>query len=153
MSTLTETLLVDMEAEFSPAPKPIQRIPTFQSLINLLFHLCSCTQMHQSPASTIMNLLFYAAPKDIYAFLTTEAYPMAFAPFPPLIPDVPDFSECTDENERATVRTKHALNKKMRANIITMNIALTDIFLDCIFIPGLHILPTKAPPQAQHSLC
>ncbi len=77
-----------------------------------------------------MNLLFCAAPKDVYAFLTTEAYPMTFAPFPLLIPDVPDFSKCTDENKRTTVRAKHMLDKKMRANIITMNIALTNVFLD-----------------------
>jgi hypothetical protein len=79
-----------------------------------------------------MNLLFCAAPKDVYAFVTTKAYPRTFAPFPPLIPDVPDFSTCTDENKRATVRAKHTLNKKMSANIIPMNIALTDIFLDCL---------------------
>ncbi len=57
---------------------------------------------------------------------------MAFAPFPLLVPDVPDFSECTDENERATVHAKQALDKKTRAIIITMDIALTNIFLNCL---------------------
>ncbi len=79
-----------------------------------------------------MNLLFCAAPKDAYALVTTKAYPTTFAPFPPLILDVPDFSTCRDENKCATVRAKHTLNKKTSADIIPMNIALTDIFLDCL---------------------
>ena len=55
-----------------------------------------------------MNLLFCAAPKDVYAFLTTEAYPAAFAPFSPVV------AQCTDENERAAVRATHARDKKTR---------------------------------------
>jgi hypothetical protein len=58
-----------------------------------------------------MNLLFCAAPKDVYAFLTKEAYPAAFVPFPPMVPDVPDFSTCTDKNKRATTCATHALAK------------------------------------------
>jgi hypothetical protein len=74
-----------------------------------------------------MNLLFWAAPKAVYAFFTTEACPKAFAPFPLLIPGVPNFSECMEEKECATAHAKHALNKKTRANIIRMNIALTNV--------------------------
>jgi hypothetical protein len=48
------------------------------------------------------------------------------------VPDIPDFSTCTDENERATARAMYALAKKTQANIITMNIALADIFLECL---------------------
>jgi hypothetical protein len=132
MSTLIETSLADMKAGFPPAPKPIQRIPNLQSLIDLLFYMCPCSQTHHSPASATMNLLFYAAPKDVYPFLTKEAYPTAFAPFPPMVPDVPDFSTCTEENKRATARATHALAKKTQADIITMNIALADIFLECL---------------------
>jgi len=79
MSTMTETTLLDMKAEFPPLPELIQGILTLQSLIELLFHLCRYTQTQRSPASATMNLLFCAAPCDVYFFLTTEAYPDAFA--------------------------------------------------------------------------
>jgi hypothetical protein len=79
-----------------------------------------------------MNLLFCAAPRDVYAFLTTKANPTSFTPFSPLILDVPNFFACTNENKRATICKKHALDNKMRANIITMKIALTKVFLKCL---------------------
>ena len=87
MSTLTEIFLADMKGGFPPVPKLIQGIPNLTSLIDLLFHLCQCAQTHRSPASAKMNLLFCAAPRDVYTFLTTEAYPDAFAPFPPVVAD------------------------------------------------------------------
>jgi hypothetical protein len=79
-----------------------------------------------------MNLLFCAAPKDVYAFLTKEAYPTAFVPFPAMVLDVPNFSTCNNKNKRATTRAMHALAKKTRADIITMNITLADVFLECL---------------------
>jgi hypothetical protein len=108
MSTMTETTLLNMKVGFPPLPKPILGILTLQSLIELLFHLCHCAQTHQSLASTTMNLLFCAAPRDVYAFLTTEAYPDAIAPFPPKVPNVPDYTACIDNNDRATVCVMHA---------------------------------------------
>jgi hypothetical protein len=132
MSTLTETSLVDMKVGFPPAPKPIQRIPNLQSLIDLLFYMCRCSQTHSSPASSTMNLLFCAAPKDVYAFLTEEAHPTAFAPFPPTVLEVPNFSTCNDENKCVTACATHALAKKTQADIITVNILLADIFLKCL---------------------
>jgi hypothetical protein len=132
MSTMTETTLLDMKAGFPPLPKPIQGFPTLQLLIELLFHLCRCAQTHQSPASTTMNLLFCAAPRDVYAFLTTEAYPDAFAPFLPKVPNMPHYTACVDNNGHAMVRAMHARDKKTRADIITMNTALADIFLEAM---------------------
>ncbi len=99
-----------------------------QSLIELLFHLC-CAQTQRSPASTTMNLLFCAAPCNVYAFLTTEAYPDAFVPFPPKVPNVPNYTACVDNNGRATVHATHAGDKKMQADMVTMNTALTKVFL------------------------
>jgi hypothetical protein len=132
MSTLTETSMADTKAGFPPAPEPIQGIPNLQSLIDLLFYMCHCSQMHRSSASTTMNLLFCAAPKDVNAFLTKDAYPAAFVPFPPTVPDIPDFSTCPDKTKHATACATYALAKKTQANIITMNIALADIFLECL---------------------
>ena len=113
-------------------PKPIQGISTLQSLIELLFHLCRGAQTHQSLASTTMNLFFCAVPCNVYAFLTTEAYPEAFAPFPPEVPNVPNYTTCVYDNDPATVRATHAQDKKTRADIITMNTALADIFLEAM---------------------
>ncbi len=79
-----------------------------------------------------MNLLFCAAPCNVYVFLTTEAYPSAFAPFPPEVPDVPNYTACVDINNCATVCATHAQDKKMEADIITMNTALANIVLEAM---------------------
>jgi hypothetical protein len=129
-----ETSLADMKAGFPLAPEPIQVIPTLESLIELLFHMCRCTQTHRSPASNTMNLLFCACPSPIYGFFTADAYPDAFAPIPPAVDKVLDYTNCRDENDRATTRAKHALNRKTRADIITMNGALTNVFLDAVWV-------------------
>ena len=55
-----------------------------------------------------MNLLFCAAPRDVYSFLTTEAYPDAFTPFLPKVPDMPDYTACINNNDSAMVRAMHA---------------------------------------------
>ncbi len=79
-----------------------------------------------------MNLLFCAAPRNVYAFLTTGAYPNAFVPFLPEVPDVPNYTVCVDDNDHATVRAMHMQDKKTRADIITMNTALANIFLEAM---------------------
>ena len=131
---MTETSLADMKMGFPQAPEPIQGIPTLQPLIKLLFHICRCGQTQRSPASTTMNLLFCAAPPDMYAFLTAEAYQTAtvFAPFPSIVPDVPNYTECTHDNKQATVKATHTIDKKTQADIITMNTALAHIFLEAL---------------------
>ncbi len=73
-----------------------------------------------------------AAPPDVYAFLTAEAYPAAFAPFLPIVPNVPNYTECTNDNEHATVKVMHAIDKKTRADIVTMNTALANVFLEAL---------------------
>jgi hypothetical protein len=132
MSTTTEISLADMKAGFPSALKPIQGIPNLQSLIKLLFHLCNCAQTHRSPASKAMNLLFCICPENVYGFFTADPYPTDFVPFPPVIDEIPDYTGCVDDNNRILKCTKHALDKKTRADIITMNAALTNVFLDAL---------------------
>ena len=132
MSTMTETSLMDMKIGFPQAPEPTQGIPTLQSLIELLFHLCHCMQTQRSPVTATMKLLFCAAPPDVYAFLTAEAYPATFVPFLPTVPDVPNYTACTNNNECATVKATHTINKKMWVVIVTMNTALANIFLNAL---------------------
>jgi hypothetical protein len=76
-----------------------------------------------------MNMLFCAAAPDLYAFFTNEAYPTNYFPFPKVVAEVPDFTNCTNNNERETIKSTHALEKKTRADILTMNAALADVFL------------------------
>jgi hypothetical protein len=135
-----------MKAGLSSAPKPIQGIPHLQSLIQLLFHLCCWAQTHCLPASEVMNLLFCTCPRNVYGFFTADPYPTNFAPFSPMVDEVPDHMGCVDENDHASKCAKHALDKKTRADIVTMNAALTDVFLDTLS------LQVGASFQ-QHCLC
>jgi hypothetical protein len=48
------------------------------------------------------------------------------------MPDVPNYASCTGNNERATVKETHAINKKMWAYIITMNTIFSDVFLEAL---------------------
>jgi hypothetical protein len=82
--------------------------------------------------SATLNLLFCTAPPDVYDFLTAEGYPAAFAPFPPIMPDVPNYAACTNNNMHATVKAMHAINKKTRADIIIMNTTLADVFIEAL---------------------
>jgi hypothetical protein len=119
-----------MKAAFPPAPDPIQEIPMLQPLIEILFYMCCCTQTHWSPASTKMNLLLCTAKPDLYAFLCLKAYPATFSPFPPEVAKVLDYNACTNDMECTTPKATHTLNKKMQADIVMMNAALTNVFLD-----------------------
>jgi hypothetical protein len=76
-----------------------------------------------------MNMFFCAASPGLYSFFTTKAYPASFFPFPPEVDVVPDFSTCTSDNERKTLKDTNARDRKTQADIITMNAALSDIFL------------------------
>jgi hypothetical protein len=129
MSSLTETSLTSMKAAFTAAPDPIQRIPKLASLINLMLHMCCCSQTQKMPASDKMNMLFHDASPGLYSFFTTEAYPASFFPFPPEVDAVPDFSTCTSDNECKTLKATNACGQKTQADIITMNAALFDVFL------------------------
>jgi hypothetical protein len=129
MSALTETSLTSMKTAFPTAPELVQGIPTLQSLIELMLHMCLCAQTHKTPTSKDMNMLFCATVPDLYAFFTKEAYPKEFFPFPKEVEEVPDFKNCMDDNQRETLKSTHALAKKTRADIVTMNTTLSDVFL------------------------
>jgi hypothetical protein len=129
---MTEASLVDMKTGFPQAPEPIQGIPTLQSLIELLFHLCCCMQAQRSPVPATMNLLFCTAPPYVYAFLTAESSPAIFVPFLPIVPDVPNYTACTNDNKHATVKAMHAIDNKMQVDIVTMNTALANVFLEAL---------------------
>ncbi len=101
-----------------------------------------------------MNLLFYACPRNVYGLFTADPYPTNFTPFLPVIDKVPDYTGCVDDNDCASKHVKHALDKKTRANIVTMNAALTDVFLDALSlqVAGACLLPTALSLRAEHCL-
>ena len=129
MSTTNETSLTSMKAAFPAVPDPIQGIPTLASLNNLMLYICRYSHTQKTLASATMNMLFCAASPDLYSFFTTELYPMAYFPFPKEVNAVPDFSACMSDNERETLNTTNARDCKTRADIVTMNAALSNVFL------------------------
>ncbi len=129
MSALSVTSLTSMKATFPAAPDPIQEIPTLPSLIDLMLHICRCLQTQKTPASATMDMLFCAASPGLYSFFTTEAYPTTFFLFPDEVDAVPDFSACNSDNEQETLKDTNARERKTRADIVTMNAALSDVFI------------------------
>jgi len=81
MSALSEASLTSMKAAFPAAPDSIQGIPTLASLIDLMLHICRCSQTQKTSASATMNMVFCAASPGLYSFFTTEANPTTFFPF------------------------------------------------------------------------
>jgi hypothetical protein len=75
-----------------------------------------------------MNMLFCAASPGLYSFFT-EAYPSTFFLFPNEVDAVPDFSTCNSDNKQETLKATNARDHKTRADIVTMNAALSDVFL------------------------
>jgi hypothetical protein len=73
-----------------------------------------------------------SCPRKVYGFFTADPYPTNFAPFLSVVDKVPNYTGYVDENDHALKGAKHALDKKTRADIITMNAALTDVFLDAL---------------------
>ena len=76
-----------------------------------------------------MNMLFCAASPGLYSFFTNNAYPTDYFPFPDEVDSVPDFSACNSGNEHETLKATNAHDQKTRADIVTMNAALSDVFL------------------------
>ncbi len=112
MSSLTENSLTSMKAAIPAAPDPIQGIPKLASLIDLMLHMCRCSQTQKTPASDKMNMLFCAVSPGLYSFFTTEAYPASFFPFPPEVDAVLDFSTCTSDNEHKTLKATNSCDQK-----------------------------------------
>jgi hypothetical protein len=129
MSALMEISLTSMKAAFPAAPDPIQGIPTLASLIDLMLHICRCSQTQKTPASATMKMLFCAASPGLYSFFINEAYPKNYFPFLAEVDSIPDFFARNSDNEHETLKATNAHNRKTRADIVTMNAALSDVFL------------------------
>jgi hypothetical protein len=68
-----------------------------------------------------MNMLFLVASPDLYSYFTKKAYPSSYFPFPKEVDDIPDFSACTSDNKRKSLKATHARDQKTQADIVMMN--------------------------------
>jgi hypothetical protein len=84
-----------VKATIPSAPEPIHGIPMLVSLINLMLHMCCCSQTQKMPASATMNMMLLAALTDLYLYFTNKAYHSSDSPFPKEFNDVPDVPVCT----------------------------------------------------------
>ncbi len=91
--------------------------------------MCCCLQTQKTPASATMNMLFLAALPDLYSYFTNKTYPSSYFPFPKEVDGIPDFSACTSNNERESLKATHNRDQKTQADIVTMNAALSNVFL------------------------
>jgi hypothetical protein len=80
-----------------------------------------------------MNLLYVVVDPNLYLHYSAgEAYPVGSYPFPADVDEVPDFSACTTDKDRAGAKIMHAILLKMRNDVINMNAALIDTLLGLI---------------------
>ena len=124
------TTAADMKANFPTKPSPVIGRPTLQELVRILHYIIMCAQTHKSTISPQMNLLYLAVPPEVYSQYTQEAYPAAMYPYPPEVDEVPNYAMAADDNDRARITAQHAADLKRREDVVNMNNALTDTFLD-----------------------
>jgi hypothetical protein len=133
LSSYTETLAATMHLAFPTPPKLSLGTPNLFVSNNLLYYLCKCAQTHKSPISKKMNLLYVAIDPTLYGHYSGgEAYPNTDYPFPTKVTDVPNYSGCTDTNDHASIKVTHGMAFKQCNDIINMNSALIDAFLDLV---------------------
>ena len=108
MAASMEISLTSMKTAFPAAPDLIQGIPMLASPIDLMLHICRCSQTQKTPVSAKMNMLFCAASPGLYSFFTNETYPKKYFPFPAEVDSIPDFSACNSDNEHETLKATNA---------------------------------------------
>ncbi len=80
-----------------------------------------------------MNLLYVAIDDTLYAhYAGGEVHPDDDYPFPDEPADVPDYTGAINVNAHAAIKTTHAMAQKRHNDVINMNTALIDAFLDLI---------------------
>jgi hypothetical protein len=132
-SSYAETSAATMQAAFPAPPEATLGTPTLFVLNDLLQYMCKCAQTHKSTISKKMNLLYVAVNPDLYKhYAGNEAYPNRDYPFPNKGPDVPNYTGAINSNNRAAKKCTHEMALKKRNNVVNMNAALIDAFLDLI---------------------
>jgi hypothetical protein len=133
-TSYAETSAATMQAAFSAPPKATLGTPTQFVLNNLLQYMRKCAQTHKSTISKKMSLLYYVAVNpDLYKHHAgNEAYPVDCYLFPADVPDVPNYAGSINSNDRAARKCTYGMALKKHNNVVNMNAALIDVFLDLI---------------------
>ncbi len=122
-----------MRVGFPTPPEQTLGAPNLFILNDLPQYICKCTQSHKSTIAKKMNLLYVTVNPGLYTHYSAgEAYPAHDYPFPDDINEVPDFSACNNDNDRAAAKITHAILLKTCNNIINMNATLIDTLLGLI---------------------
>ncbi len=119
-----------------PTPLELSLVtPNLFILNHLLQYLCKCAQTQKSPISKKMYLLYVAINPTLYDHYSGgEAHPDAYYPFPLEVADVPSYTGCTDTNDCTNDKVTHGMALKRCNNVININSALIDAFLDLILV-------------------
>jgi hypothetical protein len=127
MHTYAEMSSPTMRAGFPTPPEPTLGAHNLFILNYLLQYICKCAQTHKSTISKKMNLLYVVVDPGLYTHYSAgEAYPTNNYPFSDKVDEVPNFSVCNNNNNRATPKMTHAMLLKTRNNVVNMNAALID---------------------------
>jgi hypothetical protein len=80
-----------------------------------------------------MNLLYVAVDPALYThYLAGETYPARQYPFPNYVDEVPNFTTCSNNNDRAAAKIIHTIALKTQNAIVNMNTALSHTLLSLI---------------------
>jgi hypothetical protein len=80
-----------------------------------------------------MNLLYFAIDPTLYGLYSGgKAYPDVDYPFPLKVAGVPNYSGCTNTTDCTNVKVTNGMALKQCNNVINMNTALINTFLDLI---------------------
>jgi hypothetical protein len=124
-----------MRLAFSTPPESSLGTPKLFVLNDLLQYLCKCAQTHKSPISKKMNLLYIAINPILYSHYSGgKACPDAGYLFPTKDAYVPNYSGCTDTNDCTKVKVTHGMTLKQCNDVIKMNSALINAFLDLVLV-------------------
>ena len=133
MHMYSEKSSATMRAGFPTPPEATLGAPNLFILNDLLQYICKYTQTHKSTISKNMNLLYIVVDPNLYLHYSAgEGYPVGSYPFPTDVDEVPDFSACTTNNDRAGAKITHAILLKTCNDAVNMNAALIDTLLSLI---------------------
>jgi hypothetical protein len=134
-SSYAETPAATMHLAFPTPPKLGLGTPNLFVLNNLLQYLCKGAHTYKSPISKKMNFLCIVIDPTLYGHYSgSEAYPDADYPFPLKVMDVPNYSGCADTNDCTNLKVTHGTALKQCNNIINMNSAFINAFLDLVLV-------------------
>ncbi len=131
--TYVETSSATMRARFPTPPEPTLGSPNLFILNDLLQYICKCAETHKSTISKKMNLLYVAVDPALYTHYSAgEAYSAGQYPFSSDVDEVPNFTTCNNDNDRAAAKITQAIALKTRNDVVNMNTALINTLLSLI---------------------